>query len=105
FSSLADFFLRVQPLGEEMQALIQVGAFDDFGKPRTAQYWELKALAQVAKEAGAATPTPGTAPGPLLLLPPTGLARLSGAALTQPDRLQRLRWEEELLGYCVSGHP
>src|SRR5205823_10511861 len=25
--------------------------------------------------------------------------------LTEPDRLQRLRWEEELLGYPVSGHP
>ena len=31
FASLADFFLRVQPLNEEMEALIRVGAFDGFG--------------------------------------------------------------------------
>jgi DNA polymerase III alpha subunit len=27
------------------------------------------------------------------------------APLAEPDRLQRLRWEEELLGYPVRGHP
>ena len=44
FASLADFFLRVQPLNEEMEALIRVGAFDDFGQSRTAQYWAFKSL-------------------------------------------------------------
>src|SRR5439155_20075208 len=42
YTSLHDFFLRVQPLNEEMESLIKTGAFDDFGKPRTTQYWEFK---------------------------------------------------------------
>lgn len=104
FSSLADFFLRVHPLSEEMQALIQIGAFDEFGTSRTGQFWELKSLAHAA---GHPPPSAGALPsaGQLWLLPPADLARLPGAVLTEPDRLQRLRWEEELLGYCVSGHP
>ena len=44
FTSLADFFLRVQPLNEEMEALIRVGTFDDFGQGRTAQYWSFQIL-------------------------------------------------------------
>src|SRR5437879_11851241 len=31
--------------------------------------------------------------------------RLPSVPLAEPDRLQRLRWEAELLGYPVSGHP
>ena len=42
FTSLADFFRRVQPLPEEMEALIRVGAFDDFGQTRTAQFWDVQ---------------------------------------------------------------
>src|SRR5262249_24073404 len=30
FSSLADFFHRVRPSGEELEAMIRVGAFDEF---------------------------------------------------------------------------
>src|SRR5262249_30090212 len=42
FTSLTDFIFRVRPLDEEMESLIQTGAFDEFGKPRSAQYWEFK---------------------------------------------------------------
>jgi DNA polymerase III alpha subunit len=41
----------------------------------------------------------------LWLLPPGNLERLPSVPLTEPDRLERLRAEEELFGYCVSGHP
>jgi DNA-directed DNA polymerase III PolC len=95
FTSLHDFFLRVHPLNEEMEALIQAGAFDEFGKSRTTQYWQFKANAQ-------------SADGKLYqpwLLPPANLDRLPAVPLAEPDRLQCLRWEEELLGYPVSGHP
>ena len=133
FSSLADFFLRVQPLPEEMEPVIRVGAFDEFGQPRTAQYWDFKALCthraptlarrQVGRGVvGRAVPC---APSPTLnfpsarvpstlnsqlstqlwLLPPGNLDRLPTVPLTEPERLDRLRSEEELLGYCVSGHP
>ena len=43
FSSLTDFFLRIQPLPEEMEALIRAGAFDNFGQSRTTQYWSWRA--------------------------------------------------------------
>jgi DNA polymerase III alpha subunit len=39
------------------------------------------------------------------LLPPGNLERLPSVPLAEPDRLQRLRAEEELLGYPVSDHP
>src|SRR5207237_2327282 len=35
-----------QPLNAEMEALIQASAFDIFGKPRTTQYREFKALSR-----------------------------------------------------------
>ncbi len=116
FGSLADFFLRVQPLNEEMEALIRVGAFDPFGQTRTTQYWQFKSLCGLAD---APTHSPmesatsrlvGThslthSLGQLWLLPPANLDRLPSVPLAEPGRLQRLRWEEELLGYPASGHP
>jgi error-prone DNA polymerase len=108
FSSMSDFFLRVQPLTEEMQSLIQVGAFDEFDQSRTRQYWEFKALVPIARKPMrrlAANTIGKNAARQLWLLPPANLDRLPTVPLMEPDRLQRLRWEEELLGYCVSGHP
>ena len=127
FTSLADFFLRVQPLREEMEALIQVGAFDGFGKPRTTQYWEFKSLCgsaavpsrstlehsqasdKVQRPCPAVTAAAGDSRAPMpsqpWLLPPGNLDRLPSVLLVEPTRQQRLRWEEELLGYPASGHP
>jgi DNA polymerase III alpha subunit len=99
FSSLADFFLRVQPLPEEMDILIRAGAFDPFGQSRTAQYWEFKTLHQPPSS------SPSRAPTQLWLLPPGNLDHLPDLPLAEPDPLARLRAEEELLGYPVSGHP
>src|SRR6185436_5338500 len=42
FTSLPDFFRRVQPLHEEMDSLIKAGAFDEFDESRTTQYWQFK---------------------------------------------------------------
>ena len=92
FSSLQDFFQRVQPLNEEMESLIQAGAFDEFGQPRTTQFWEFKARAERGERSGEFNFTPHST----LRIP---------HSLTEPTRLQRLRWEEQLLGYPVSGHP
>ncbi|MGA2865521.1 MAG: DNA polymerase IV [Verrucomicrobiota bacterium] len=133
FSSLSDFLLRVQPLPEEMEALIRVGAFDAFGQTRTTQYWEFKALcasrqavgqrsrrprggaaAAPAKHlsgtalGGPDAPPAGARPAPLCqlwLFPPGNLDHLPSVPLAEPQRLQRLRWEEELLGFPASGHP
>jgi DNA polymerase III alpha subunit len=143
-----------------MESLIRVGAFDDFGKPRTAQYWEFKGNAECKmqnakcpdKKSGAKVERPPSAvllrrtgrvssvedasrithhasrsefgvqcsmfdvpPSPThslthpptqpWLLPPADLTHLPSVPLSEPTRLERLRAEEELLGYPVSGHP
>src|SRR5262249_42699077 len=41
----------------------------------------------------------------LWLLPPGDLDRLPSVPLIEPNRLQRLQAEEELLGYPANGHP
>jgi DNA polymerase III alpha subunit len=136
FASLADFFLRVQPLPEEMDALIRAGAFDEFGASRTAQYWEFKSLCPIEGRAASGERRKAKAEGrgarggerevgcegrglrhptretrhsetarQLWLFPPGNLERLPSVPLSEPDRHQRLRWEEELLGYPVSDHP
>ena len=111
FSSLTDFLLRVQPLPEEMESFIRVGAFDEFGKPRTAQFWEFKSVriegrvATLKARERAATGAVPSAPRQLYLFPPADLTHLPSVPLSEPDRLQRLRAEEELLGYPASGHP
>ncbi|HVM46829.1 MAG TPA: DNA polymerase IV [Candidatus Acidoferrum sp.] len=115
FASLADFFLRVQPLNEEMEALIRVGAFDEFGQTRTAQYWAFKSICQSTCQTAKPRSTQEYDPlvnrksqivnTQLWLLPPGNLERLPEVPLAEPTRLQRLRNEEELLGYPASGHP
>jgi DNA-directed DNA polymerase III PolC len=97
YQSLADFFRRVAPSAEEMEAMLRVGAFDEFGKPRTAQFWECQILQR----------TFGTAGGGLqgLLLPPPGMDRLPEVPLQEPTRRERLESENELLGFTASGHP
>ena len=95
FASLPDFFRRTRALPEEMESLIRVGAFDPFGKTRAAQYWEFRSLL-TQQDSG---------PRQLWLLPPGSLERLPAVPLDEPSRRQRLRWEEELLGYPASGHP
>jgi DNA polymerase III alpha subunit len=126
FSSLTEFFLRVQPLPEEMETLIRAGAFDSFGQSRTTQYWswrvgksaecrvpneDLKSQisnlkSQIPAPSLATRHSPlSTAATQLWLIPPGDLARLPSVPLVEPNRLQRLQAEEELLGYPISGHP
>jgi DNA-directed DNA polymerase III PolC len=104
FASLADFYLRVQPLPEEMEALIRVGAFDEFGQLRTAQYWEYKSLAACEGNLKAEAVQLALGTSDFDLRPSFGL-RPSAFDLSEPTRLDRLRAEEELLGYPVSSHP
>ncbi|MGA0177236.1 MAG: fused DNA polymerase IV/DNA polymerase III subunit alpha, partial [Chthoniobacterales bacterium] len=90
FWSLSDFWRRCSPAADEAMALLRAGAFDEFGVPRTEQFWELRALAPWAAGQG-------------LLLE----AKKAGAPAmrTEPHRLQKLRDEMELLGFTASGHP
>ncbi len=97
FTSLRDFFHRVAPTGEELEAMIRAGAFDEFGDARTRQFWQAQHLLKTFA---------GTAePGQAWLLPPPGLEQLPGLPLNEPTRLERLQSETELFGFAVSGHP
>ena len=92
FETLRDFYDRVNPTTVELLNLIRVGAFDGFGEPRTAQFWQLQYLAQWPKSQGYLFQGGETSPLPAI-------------PLTEPDRTQRLRDEMELFGFTVSAHP
>jgi DNA polymerase III alpha subunit len=90
FSSMRDFYLRCRPGGDEMDALIRVGAFDGFGEQRTSQFWQFRELSQW---------------GGCTLFPAAGNAALPDVPLREPEVIDNLRAEQELLGFPVSGHP
>ena len=94
FSSLREFFLRCRPSADEMTALIRVGAFDEFGDSRPAQFWQFREFAQWPDEGGLGTLFVGH--------PKQQLPEIS---LTAPAYLENLRAEMELLGFTASGHP
>ena len=97
FASPSDFYRRVVPSREEMEAMLRVGAFDEFGKSRTAQFWEVQQLYHAFGD------TADAGQGWLLPAPPTD--RVPAVPLQEPTRHQRLAWETELLGFTASGHP
>jgi DNA-directed DNA polymerase III PolC len=97
FTSLLDFFRRVAPSGEELEAMIRAGAFDEFGETRTRQFWQAQHL---LKTFGASVE-----PNQGWLIPPPGLEHLPAIPLNEPTRLDRLKWETELFDFAVSGHP
>jgi DNA-directed DNA polymerase III PolC len=97
FISLADFFHRAAPSGEEMEAMLRVGAFDEFGETRTRQFWQAQHL---FKTFGA-----GVEPTQGWLVPPPGLEHSPGIPLHEPTRRERLQSETDLFGFAVSGHP
>jgi DNA-directed DNA polymerase III PolC len=97
FSSMSDFYRRVAPNGEEFEAMIRVGAFDEFGETRTRQFWQAQHL---VKTYGTSTATSQS-----WLIPPPGLQQLPNIPLHESARVERLQCENELFGFAVSGHP
>jgi DNA polymerase III alpha subunit len=97
FDSMMDFFRRVMPAGEELEAMIRVGAFDEFGETRTRQFWQAQHL---LKTIGVFTQSNQS-----WLIPPVGLEQLPEIPLNEPTRQERLQWETDLFGFVVSGHP
>ncbi len=94
FDSMRDFYRRVSPLPEEMEALIRVGAFDGFGQSRTTQFWESQFLQRAFQ--GDPSGQGWLFPAPKTECPPQ---------VREPTRLERLQWEMELLDFPASGHP
>ncbi len=97
FISMADFFHRVAPSGEELEAMIRVGAFDEFGETRTRQFWQAQHLLKTY--GGSVESKQGW------LVPPPGLEQLPSIPLSEPSRRERLEAETDLFGFAVSGHP
>jgi DNA-directed DNA polymerase III PolC len=97
FASLADFFHRVAPSGEALEAMIRAGAFDEFGETRTRQFWQAQHL---LKTFGASMQA-----NQGWLVPPPGLEQLPTIPLHEPSRRERLQSEIDLFGFAVSGHP
>lgn len=96
FESLQDFFWRVQPQPEDVELLIRVGAFDEFGEPRTRQFWRLQELTRSFDSK--------TGNG-WLMPPPSASQGLKSIPLEEPDYQKCLEQEYDLLGFTVSGHP
>jgi DNA polymerase III alpha subunit len=97
FDSLADFFHRVRPAAEELEAMIRAGAFDPFGQARTRQFWQAQHLLK--------TFTAGPQSNQSWLIAPPALEQFPDVPLNEPTRLERLQWETDLFGFTVSGHP
>ncbi len=97
FVTLADFFHRVSPSREEWEAMIRVGAFDEFGETRTRQFWQAQHL---LKMFGAYSQQ-----NQGWLIAPPGLEQLPKIPLNEPTRQQCLEWETNLFGFAISGHP
>jgi len=97
FKSLKDFYLRVHPSAEELEAFIRVGALDEFGATRTEQFWESLRLQRTFGDT--------SEPGQGWLLQPPSLDKLPVTSMQEPTRLERLKWETELLEFAASGHP
>jgi DNA-directed DNA polymerase III PolC len=97
FTSLSDFFHRVAPAAEELEALIRSGAFDAFGDTRTRQFWQAQHLVK--------TFSSNVEPNQGWLIAPPGLEHLVSVPLAEPTRRETLEAEMELFGFTVSGHP
>ena len=97
FTALSDFFHRVAPAAEELEAMIRAGGFDEFGETRTRQFWQAQHLVK--------TYSSNTEPNQGWLIAPPGLEQLVSIPLTEPTRQEKLQAETELFGFAVSGHP
>ncbi len=97
FTSLADFFHRVTPCGEELESMIRAGAFDEFGDKRTRQFWQAQYLLRTF--GSSSEPNQGW------LIAPADPAKLPELPVVEPTRKERLHAETELFGFAVSGHP
>ncbi|MCI0537903.1 MAG: DNA polymerase III subunit alpha, partial [Verrucomicrobiales bacterium] len=97
FDSMANFFHRVAPSGAELEAMIRVGAFDEFSETRTRQFWQAQHLLKTY--GGSVRSRQGW------LVPPPGLEQWPTIPLNEPSRRERLQAETELFGFAVSGHP
>ena len=92
--SMANFFHRIAPNGEEIEAMVRVGAFDEFGEARTRQFWQAQHL---VKTYGASVQSKQG-----WLIPPPGLEQLPAIPLNEPCRRERLQSETRVFSVSPS---
>jgi DNA-directed DNA polymerase III PolC len=102
FASAEDLFFRVRPLRQEMESLIRCGALDGFGDPRRALLWRLDLMLEER-------PRPEPEDG-LFNEASLSWQSLQPAVRAMPrfhdlSPAERLRWDQETLGFAVSEHP
>ncbi len=95
FTSIEDFAGRTGAGHEELELLMRVGAFDEFGVTRPEQFWEIQAW----------RPGDGVPYRRPAFLPETEPRPRPSVPLSAPTRLEKLRAEMELFDFPVSGHP
>ena len=88
FESTLDFYRRVLPAPEDMELLIRAGAFDEFGKTRTEQFWECQFHQRAHSQASAADQG--------WLLNDEATHRMPESPLQEPSRKEKLESEAEL---------
>lgn len=94
FSSLHDFVRRCKPDVREMDALIRSGAFDHFGDSRSQQFWQTRVLMRENRASSCELALNSNESW----IPPE-------SHLVGDSKLERLKAEQELLGFPVCGHP
>ena len=95
FESIRDFCERVRPSSDELENIIRAGGFDEFGGPRTHQFWQARACLSTASGSD----------GQGWLLPPPDIAERLHAPAHEPTVKEKLEWESDLFGFAISGHP
>jgi DNA-directed DNA polymerase III PolC len=94
FLSLRDFCLRSGASAAEMENLIRIGAFDNFGDGRPEQVWQARQISQWPREGAQG-----------ILFRADSTLTLPDVTLSEPTALDRLKAEMELLGFTVGAHP
>lgn len=95
FDSIRDFCQRVRPNADELENIIRIGGFDEFGFPRTHQFWQAKAFTAAGEGID----------GQGWLLPPPEVAERLRVHLHEPTLKQKLECETDLYGFTIHGHP
>ena len=100
FSSLADFYRRVQPQMTEIEIIIRAGGFHEFSQPQTKQFWEAQ---QLFRTIPASQNLEFDFDGKIN--PVESFFTEQPKLLREPARREKLEAEIELFGFAVSGHP
>jgi DNA polymerase III alpha subunit len=96
FTSLHNLFRRTAPSREELEILLRVGALDVFTQRRADLFWDIQWLAASYDPAGR---------GQGSLFTEAADHPRPPVALTEPNPLQRLQAENDLLGFTAGDHP